>query len=97
MVNRLSFYQVQGDMFGSFENLYFNLNPVTPLNTNNGDDRVALASDFKGKIHSLHNKQKSDAAACVPRKPLYSAVPKAKHYIFKCEPDPGGSTRTYEL
>ncbi len=69
----------------------FNIIAITSLSTNNGDARVALASGFKGKIRSQQNKQKSGAAACVlrlPGKPLYSAVPKAKRCIFKCEPDP---------
>ncbi len=87
-------------MCGSFGDLYFDLNRHHTLSTNTGDARVALASDFKGKIHSQQNKQKSGAAVCVlrlPGKPLYSAVPKEKHHVFKCEPVPGGSTKTYEL
>ncbi len=86
-------------MFGSFENLYFYLNRhYTAEHKQRG--RQNLASDFKSKIRSQENKQKSGAASCVlrlPGKPLYSAVPKAKHHIFKYEPDPGGSARSYAL
>ncbi len=75
MVNRLSFHQVQGD---TYIYIYIYIYIHTPLSTNNGDARFALASDFKGKIRSQQNKQKSGTAACVP---LYSAVPK-RNIIF---------------
>ncbi len=57
-------------MLGSFENLYFYLNRHHTAEHKQGDDRVALASDFKGKIRSQQNKQSREgAAACVLRLP----------------------------
>ncbi len=52
-------------MLGSFENLYFYLNRHHTAEHKQGDDRVALASDFKGKIRSQQNKQKSGGSCCL--------------------------------
>ncbi len=88
-------------MFESFENLYFYLNRHhTAEHKQRGSQSCICLRFQKGKIRSQQNKQKSGSAACVlqlPGKPLYSAFPKAKYYIFKCEPDPGGSARSYAL
>ncbi len=76
-------------MFGSFENLYFYLNRHhTTLSTNNRDVRVALASDFKGKIGSQQNKQKSGGAVFRGyRGNRYILLfRKAKHHIFDIVP-----------